>query len=50
MLDDRKGACAYYDSALGAYTENMKRNPGAKPQGGSIPNAVSAEKQRAGCG
>lgn len=49
MLDDRKGACAYYDSALEAYSENIKRNPGAKPQG-SIPNAVSSEKQRAGCG
>ena len=48
QLDDRKNACANYDSAMDAYLENVKHNPGAKPRG-SVPQAVSAAKRRAGC-
>ena len=48
QLDDRKNACAYYDNAMDAYLENVKENPGARPRG-SVPEAVSAAKRRAGC-
>jgi tetratricopeptide (TPR) repeat protein len=48
MLDDRKRSCLYYDKALDAYGENITQNPGAKPRG-SVPNAVSSSKLRAGC-
>lgn len=48
QLDDKKNACAYYDNAMDAYLENVKQNPNAKPKG-SVPQAVSAAKRRAGC-
>jgi len=50
-LDDRVKACAFYDKTLEAYTENIKRDPGAKPFSptGSVPEVISSEKKRAGC-
>jgi tetratricopeptide (TPR) repeat protein len=47
-LDDLAKACRFYDEALGAYNENMRRNPDAKLQG-SITNAVADRKKWAKC-
>jgi len=51
MLDDRAQACSYYDRTLEAYTENIKRNPSAKPisASGTIPDIVTSAKKRAQC-
>ncbi|MES1982642.1 MAG: hypothetical protein V4443_09205 [Pseudomonadota bacterium] len=50
-LDDRAKSCAFYDKALEAYTENIKRNPEAKPYSpvGSVPELIEAQKKWAGC-
>lgn len=48
MLDERDKACSYWDKALQAYGENMRRNPAAKPAG-SLPQNVRSNKQQAAC-
>ncbi|MDX1253549.1 MAG: hypothetical protein IDH49_15115 [Gammaproteobacteria bacterium] len=50
-LDDRTKSCAFYDKALEAYTENIKRNPEAKPYSptGSVPGMIETQKKRVGC-
>jgi tetratricopeptide (TPR) repeat protein len=50
-LEDRVNACAFYDRTLEAYTENIKRNPSAKPYSstGSVPELVESMKKRAAC-
>ena len=50
-LNDRVKACNYYDRALEAYTENIRRNPSAKPYSpsGTVPELVESMKKRAGC-
>jgi tetratricopeptide (TPR) repeat protein len=52
-LDDREKACGFYDRTLEAYTENIRRNPTAKPNVpsgfGSVADVVASEKQRAAC-
>ncbi len=48
QLDDRVKACAFYNKGLEAYAENIRRNPGAKPQG-AVPEFVGSQKKRLGC-
>lgn len=50
-LGDRAKSCAFYDKALEAYNENIKRNPEAKPYSptGSVPEMLDAQKKRVGC-
>jgi tetratricopeptide (TPR) repeat protein len=48
QLDDRDKACVFYNKGLEAYTENIRRTPGAKPYGG-VPEFVASEKKRLGC-
>jgi tetratricopeptide (TPR) repeat protein len=50
-LDDRAKACRFYDEALGAYNENIRRNPSAKPfsTSGTVADLVAAKKKQAGC-
>ena len=52
-LDDRKNSCELYDKSLAAYTENIRRNPTAKPQVssdyGSPADQITSEKKRASC-
>ncbi len=50
-LDDRTKSCAFYDKALGAYNENIKRHPEAKPYSptGSVPELLESQKKRVGC-
>lgn len=50
-LDDRAKACRFYDETLGAYNENIRRNPGAKPfsSSGTVADLVAAKKKQAGC-
>ncbi|MCL1861470.1 MAG: hypothetical protein FWG52_08080 [Proteobacteria bacterium] len=50
-LDDRAKACHFYDETLGAYNENIRRNPSVKPfsPSGTVADLVSAEKKQAGC-
>jgi tetratricopeptide (TPR) repeat protein len=52
-LDQRNEACADYDHALGAYTENMRRKPSANPAYphgyNSLPDALADAKRRAAC-
>jgi len=47
-LDDRVKACGYYDKALEAYGENIKRNPTARPLG-SVQDVVASVKRAARC-
>jgi tetratricopeptide (TPR) repeat protein len=52
-LGEKEEACTDFDRALQAYSENMRRNPAAHPQGskvGTVPETVAAAKKRAGCG
>jgi tetratricopeptide (TPR) repeat protein len=53
MLDENDKACFYYDQALGAYHENIRRNPNAKPfvPSGyrSISDLIESAKRRTGC-
>ena len=50
-LDDRTKSCAFYDKALEAYNENIKRHPEAKPYSptGSVPELLESQKRRVGC-
>jgi len=50
-LDNRAKACHFYDETLGAYNENIRRNPSAKPYSpsGTVADLVSAKKKQAGC-
>jgi tetratricopeptide (TPR) repeat protein len=50
-LDDPAKACRFYDETLGAYNENIRRNPSAKPfsRSGTIADLVAAKKTQAGC-
>jgi tetratricopeptide (TPR) repeat protein len=50
-LDDRAKSCAFYNKALEAYNENIKRNPEAKPYSptGSVPELIENQKKRVGC-
>ncbi len=52
-LDERDKACGYYDRAVEAYDENIRRNPSAKPYvppgTGSFSEFIGAAKRRAGC-
>jgi len=52
-LDDRKKSCDFYDLSLVAYTENVRRNPTARPQVSSsyetFADQITSEKKRAGC-
>ncbi len=50
-LDDRTKSCAFYDKALEAYNENIKRHPEAKPYSptGSVPELLESHKKRVGC-
>ena len=52
-LDEKRQACVDFDRSLQAYEENMRRNPGAQPQGsnaGDVPHTITAAKKRSGCG
>jgi len=52
-LDEKRQACVDFDRSLQAYEENMRRNPGAQPQGsnaGDVPHTIAAAKKRTGCG
>lgn len=51
-LGDRPKACVYYDQAMLAYAENIKRNPNAKPYappGQTFPDVVKSDKSAIGC-
>jgi len=52
-LDERDKACGDYDRAVGAYNENIRRNPSAKPyipEGtGSVSEFIETTKRRSGC-
>lgn len=50
-IDDRVNACRFYDETLGAYNENIRRNPGVKPftPTGTVPDLVAAKKKQIGC-
>jgi len=50
-LDDRAKSCAFYEKALEAYNETIKRNPDAKPYPptGSVPGLIESQKKRVGC-
>lgn len=50
-LDDRVKACGFYEETLGAYSENILRNPSAKPfsPSGTVVDSVAAMKKQAGC-
>jgi tetratricopeptide (TPR) repeat protein len=52
-LDERDNACRYYDQTIEAYKEGIRRNPSAKPHlppgAGSMTDAISSAKRRAGC-
>lgn len=52
MLRDHVKACRSYSNSLGAYKENIRLNPGAKPAGGSfasVPDAIAHARKVAGC-
>ena len=53
-LNERDQACSYYDKAVEAYNENIRRNPGAKPYippgSGSFSEFIGRAKRRAECG
>lgn len=51
QLGDHAPACGYYDKALDAYQENIRRNPNAKPYSpnGSVPDLIANKKKYAGC-
>lgn len=53
VIDDKQKACSSYDRAVEAYTENMRRNPSAKPvvpSGyASFSEFIDGQKRRAGC-
>jgi tetratricopeptide (TPR) repeat protein len=49
----KRQACVDFDRSLQAYEENMRRNPGAQPQGsnaGDVPHTIVAAKKRTSCG
>lgn len=48
QLDRREKACAFYAKGLEAYSENIRRNPDAKPQG-AVPEFVGTQKKQLGC-
>lgn len=50
-LNDRVQACHFYDETLGAYNENIRRNPSATPfsTSGTVADLVAAKKKQAGC-
>ncbi len=50
-LDDRLNACHFYGKTLEAYSENIKRNPTARPNSsvGTVVELVAAKKKLAGC-
>lgn len=50
-LNNSVKACGYYDRALDAYNENIRRNPGAKPYSpsGTVPEFINSMKKRAHC-
>ena len=50
-LDDRVKSCAFYDKALEAYRENIRRNPEAKPYSptGTVPELIQNRKSGVGC-
>jgi tetratricopeptide (TPR) repeat protein len=51
QLGDRTKSCASYDNALGAYLENIRRDPEARPFSptGSVPEVIVIQKNAAGC-
>jgi tetratricopeptide (TPR) repeat protein len=53
MLGERDRACAYYDRAVEAYKESIRRNPAVKPYAPpgyeTVSDLVASEKRRAGC-
>lgn len=50
-LDNLEQSCLFYDKALGAYQENIKLHPQARPNSakGSIPEYVAAKKKQQQC-
>jgi tetratricopeptide (TPR) repeat protein len=50
---EKDEACSDFDLTYWAYTENMQRNPSAKPnipaRFSSLPEALTYERERAGC-
>ena len=51
QLENKEKACEYFDLTLGAYEENMRSNPQARPYSptGSVPGLVNDLKKKAGC-
>lgn len=51
MLSDRVRACDFLDKSLEAYSENIRRNPSAKPysSSGTFPQSVESKKKYVGC-
>lgn len=53
MLGERDQACTYYDRAVEAYNETIRRNPTVKPYAPpgyeTVSDLVASEKRRAGC-
>lgn len=52
QLGDLLKACSYYDMTLAAHTEQVRRNPNARVNGGAeggVPEAVAAQKTKNGC-
>ena len=51
QLNDLAKACRFFDKTLGAYNENIRRNPSAKPfaPSGTVAELVALKKKQAGC-
>ena len=50
-LKNKNKGCVYFDKALGAYSENIKRHPTATPYSpiGTVPQRIASLKENAGC-
>jgi len=52
QLGEKLKSCSYFDRALAAHKEHVKRNPEAKQKtgsGNSVSDLVAVEKKKNGC-